>query len=488
MSVDFRPRSRRTGVLATIFIAAALALPAGASALGPGGWDNLGQVSPTTGPLNGKVNALNTDMAGKLIAGGTFTAAGQAAGNTIFDDGVAIWDGTSWSPLRGDAGTPGDSLLLPGGEVTSLEYDPGTGKIYAGGSFGDSPALPKPDFLAVWDTNNTAPGWQQLCAPGLTNGGLVSALKIIGSTLFVGGAGQDWAGLDGADELFRCQLGGAGTVDEQITPTDTGTGTVNGLTADSLGNLYATGGFTDWGGLATADRVLKYSDPTGVSPTLSGTGGAFTDDFADSLVANGTDIYVGTREQNVAGLPTADHVVKWNGGADMASGWSAVGGDTGNDDGYLPFTTYVTSLAISGSRLFAVGTWLDADGDATSDMAAQIDLTCTPTPTETCWEPIGTDGAINGSLNNPTNAAAIYNNSLIAGGIFQNAGGENLADFIGCFSLGVTPCTPAPVVTPPPAAITPIVVPPDVVKVIPKKCKKSQKLKRGKCVKKKKKK
>ena len=147
----------------------ALALSAAATP-GPGGWDNLGTGSdPTKRALNGAVYALEADApGGVLYAGGAFTDAG---GNPAADY-VARWNGTTWAALG--------SSTLNGAVHAVARFG---GKVYVGGVFTNAGGNANADFLAVWDGTT----WGTVCtAPGSAITGNVSALEVIGSTLYVG--------------------------------------------------------------------------------------------------------------------------------------------------------------------------------------------------------------------------------------------------------------------------------------------------------------
>lgn len=78
-----------------------------------------------------------TVHAGELVVGGGFSEAGG-----LQADGVARWDGTSWSPL---AGTMGQGIL---GYVKALASF--AGSLYAGGSFGQAGGV-FVNGIARWD-------------------------------------------------------------------------------------------------------------------------------------------------------------------------------------------------------------------------------------------------------------------------------------------------------------------------------------------------
>jgi hypothetical protein len=111
--------------------------------------------------------------------------------------------------------------------------------------------------------------------------------------------------------------------------------------------------------------------------------GCAVTDFVRGLTTVGTDAYVGTDASDVAGIPQADNVAKWNGSA-----WSALGADSGGLNGWLPATTTVNALTGAGSNLFVTGSFLNANGDARADNVAYFD--------GTSWHPLGSDVAGNG--------------------------------------------------------------------------------------------
>jgi hypothetical protein len=393
-------------VVAALTIAALLALTTGASATpGPGGWDNLGTgATATTSALNGAVYALNADAPGVLYVGGAFTDAGGNAGA----DYIASWNGTTWAAL-------GSSTL--NGAVHAIAYF--GGKVYVGGVFTNAGGNPNADFLAVWDGTS----WGTVCtAPGSAITANVSALQVIGSTLYVGGSFQNGAGIASADYLLACDLN-TGAPRSTVAADGDFSGAVYALTADSHGALYAGGGFINLDRIPAADKVA-YLDGGGWHAMGSGTGpsGGAVTDFVRSLAANGTDVYIGTDSTDVAGIAQADHVVKWNGSA-----WSAVGSNTAGTDGWFPASTSINALTTSGSSVFAGGTFQNANGDPLADQIAYFD--------GTTWHPLGSNGAGNGPLNGNVTALATFDRKLYAGGSFTGAGGNTLASFAASFAL-----------------------------------------------------
>ena len=137
---------RRLLFVVAIAVGLAALLTATALAIGPGGWDHLGNGgSPALSALNGHVNALNSDNPGILYVGGSFTDAGGKPNA----DRLAKWDGTTWSAVNGSA--------TLNGRVDAIAYH--AGKVYVGGEFTDVGGDTNRDFLAVW----TGTSWASPC-------------------------------------------------------------------------------------------------------------------------------------------------------------------------------------------------------------------------------------------------------------------------------------------------------------------------------------
>jgi hypothetical protein len=88
-----------------------------------------------------------------------------------------------------------------------------------------------------------------------------------------------------------------------------GSNTVNALAFDQSGNLYATGDFTQMGGVANTAYIAKWNGTSwsAVSTGLGGVGLALA-------VAPGGDLYIGGSFTNL-GDANGDYIVKWNGTA-----------------------------------------------------------------------------------------------------------------------------------------------------------------------------
>jgi trimeric autotransporter adhesin len=374
---------------------------------------------------------------GALYVGGEFTDAGGLPDA----DRIAAWNGSSWSAVSSSMSQ------IPNGRVSAIAVS--AGKVYAGGSFQNAGGRANADFLAVWDGATWEPFCTTATGLGPAFGGNVTSLQIIGQTLYVGGEFQNGAGRASADYLLACDLATGDSSSTVIDPAHPFSSSVHALTADSKGTLYAGGGFTNLENIAAADNVAYL--PAGGTWQPMGAGAGPCDcavtTFVRGLTAVGTDAYVGSDANDIAGIPQADHVARWNGSA-----WSALGSDSGGVNGWLPTTTSINALTGAGSNLFVTGTFQNANGDARADNVAFFD--------GSGWHPVGSDGVGNGPWSGNGLALALVDRQLYAAGSFTSAGGDSQAHSVASFALTQIIAYPTPTVTPSPGPIpTPTVTP-----------------------------
>ncbi|RPI22881.1 MAG: hypothetical protein EHM61_21145 [Acidobacteria bacterium] len=247
---------------------------------------NWSDVFRFSGPgLDGPVEALALDSAGQLFAGGNFTAAGGLSLN-----GIAKWDGSSWSTL-------GTGIS---GEVHSLLFD-SSGNLYAGGSFSSAGGVTAAN-IAKWNGSSWAP-----LGAGLN--GFIQALAMDPSgNLYAAGWLEDGTGNRIAkwDGNSWSLLPGAFNSD------------VNAIAVDAAGILYAAGYFETVDG-TTVNRVARWN----------GTGwSALGDGFPDGVEALALDP-AGTL---YAGGWFGNSIARWNG-----TSWSPVGAGLGGPVRTLAF-------------------------------------------------------------------------------------------------------------------------------------------------------
>jgi hypothetical protein len=138
-------------------------------------------------------------------------------------------------------------------------------------------------------------------------------------------------------------------------------------------------------------------------------------------------LYVGsTGATDMAGILEADFLARY----DLSGGgWSAVGPPGPN---VSAIQNRVRGLAVSGSNVYVVGDFIDADGIETADKIAKWD--------GGAWSAFGSDGSGQGFFGE-AQAVSLYSvevdhGLVFAGGGFLNAGGQARVDAIAGFVLG----------------------------------------------------
>jgi len=236
-------------------------------------WSTLG-----SGMQNNGVNALAVFGQGPdraLYAGGSFTSAGGVAAN-----GLARWDGESWSPLA--------SQLNPFASVFALQvFDDGTGEaLYAAGQFNTAGSVAASN-VARWDgTSWTSVGGgfnQNARALAVYDDGFGPALYAAGSFTHANGMlvnrvsrllGGTWVEMDGglSDQVLALA----------VVQTDDGPLLYAGgrflFAGDTTLNQVAAWGGTAWFGLdggtnGRVESLVAFDDGSGESLYI---GGAFT--------------------------------------------------------------------------------------------------------------------------------------------------------------------------------------------------------------------
>lgn len=339
----------------------------------------------------------------QLYAGGMFSTAGG-----VTAPGVAVWNGTAWSPLGAGMNGTVESLAL---------FDDGRGggpALYAGGSFtlaGDVAA----NYIAKW--NGTA--WQPL---GEGMNWEVRALAAYddgsggGPALYAAGAFSTAGGVT-AQSIARWN----GT-----TWSSLGTGANNGVNnainalavvanGDGGGSsLYATGHFTVAGGVA-AQFIARWNG-VAWSPLSSGLNniGASLAAFDDG---SGPALYVGGLFSSAGGT-AANSVARWNGLA-----WTALGSGVANGS----VLSLASAAGPDGEQVLCVGGDFTVAGGASANRIAAWD--------GAAWTSLGT-GVDSTVLAIATfDANQVDGQAIIAGGQFVSAGGA-IARHIAAWSGG----------------------------------------------------
>jgi trimeric autotransporter adhesin len=411
-------------------------------------WSAMGSGMSVGNSYASYVYALTSGT--NLYAGGIFTMAGGAP-----TDGVAVWDGNSFSNL----GAGMNSL------VWALAMSGNT--LFAGGDFITAPNGAWAYGIAQWNGST----WSGL-GSGMDND--VYALAVSGNTLYAGGnftwagatrangiarwngtvwsalgSGMSGAGIDGngpyvlalAVSDTNLYAGGDFTMAGGVPATNIarwngsswsalGTG-ISGVGANTYGpyvsalavgtNLYAGGNFTRAGGVS-ATNIAQWngSSWSSLGTGTSGANGNVNGPFVSSLAMLSNNLYVGGNFAKAGGTSAAN-IARWSG-----SSWSALGsGISGSGDGYGP---YVSALAVSGTNLYVGGDFSTAGSVSASGIAQW---------NGSSWSALGS--GIAGGYGGPqVYALAISNSILYAGGWFAMAG-TNVSAYLAEAVVGSTP-------------------------------------------------
>lgn len=430
----------------------------GASAIYVARWNGA-----TWSPVGGGMNNVVLDFAAfddgsglgpQLYATGTFTKAG---GITV--NGIAKWNGTTWSTVGGGVSNYGTSLAV---------WDDGAGpRLYVGGVF-TSAGLVNVSNIAAW--NGSA--WATV---GSGTSGSIRTLTVFddgngdGPALFVGGTfsnaggnpakrvarwnGSDWSAVgDGVNDGALVILGfddGSGDGPKLFVGGD----------FDETGSGLAVNNLAVWGGGDKLDGISKgiagdasqpyvsaltvFDDGSGDGPALfaagdfSSAGGEVVNHIAkwngqvwtplgsgmnstvnalatyDDGSGDGDALYAGGAFTNAGGVG-ANRVARWNG-----STWTSLGSGVGGSG-----TVQVHSLCVfddqsgNGPALFVGGRFAQAGGAGANHIAKWNGLS---------WSPLGS--GVGTGTTAQVSAMTVFDDglgqgtALYVGGTFTTAGG-----------------------------------------------------------------
>jgi len=337
-----------------LYVAGSFATAGGITVNGIARWDGTSWSALGGGFLGITCLAAYDDGGGaELYAGGGFVVAGGAPA-----DYVAKWDGTTWSGLGSNVnGTPS----------RMASFDDGFGcELYVTGTFTQAGTVTV-EGCARW--NGT--GWSAVDPAA----GAVRALEVfdLGSGADLYAAGGDYAGGGGANAGIRRLDGGSWTFLGLDDSTLSGPATALHVYEEGGGDeLYATGYFATAGGtwvngIAGWDGTSWSALGGGLTSSgLPGSGQALGS-FAGELIVSGFF--------DAAGGVAADGIASWDG-----TSWSALGSG-------LNAQALVSFDAGGGERLYAGG-WFTVAGGAPADYVAEWD--------GTSWSAVGSglDGAV----------------------------------------------------------------------------------------------
>lgn len=254
-------------------------------------WAALGSNFAGDGALNNTVTALAVSGTDVYVAG-YFE---NAATNSLADR-LARWNGSSWSSMSASA------LDTPNGSVKALAVS--YGALFAGGYFTDIGGFADADYFARWNGGNWEP------YGGSLNNGVEAIAVAINGLPYIGGAFANAGGQATADGVARFDgtnwvaLGSNGSGEGAI-----GSGVVRAI-ALSGSNVYIGGSLTDIGGVTEADHVAVFNGTSWSALGSNGSGSGPLNAQVRSL-ALGTSLFVGGEFTNAGGVGTADYIAAW---------------------------------------------------------------------------------------------------------------------------------------------------------------------------------
>jgi hypothetical protein len=323
--------------------------PVAPNILAGSAWSTVGTAASISGPVSAV--AVNGN---DLYVGGNFTNAG---GNPAADY-LMRWNGSGWFAV----GAVGGNGAL-NATVQSMAFL--SGQLFVAGNFTNAAGIAQADYVARW----TGSQWLAL---GSSANGLDGALNDVARTIlatpddiYVGGTFTNVAGIATADYVARWTTAAWTAVDNGTSAMLLGTFVYAlGYRSTASGfELYIGGNFTNVGGVATADRIARWNGTAWAGLGSNGSGdGAIGNGYVEAIAIHGSDVYVGGGFTNVAGMATADNVARFDGS------WHALGSD-GAGNGAIGYE--VMSLLANGSDLYVGGGYINAAGIAQADYLAK---------------------------------------------------------------------------------------------------------------------
>ena len=297
-----------------------------------------------------------------LYVGGMFT---NLDNNGVTMTNIGYWDGSAWHALGGGLGVASSPFGVRAMAVNN-------GLVYAGGLFFNSGSQTLTN-LAVW--NGSA--WSSV---GGNVNSIIYTLAFNGSDLYVGGSFT----LAGSTAVS-----GIAKWDGATWSALNGGLTGGSATAESLavfnGSVCVAGAFGFAGGIASTNFATWNGSAWSAGGGLSSA--------ASRVVANGTNVYVGGSFA-IAGNVWVNDIATWDG-----THWGVLG-SPGRMNG---IQSSVMALGSDGTNLYAGGFFSYA-GRTNAGFIARFD--------GTNWQSLGP------GLNNQVDAIAVTNNQVYAGGLF----------------------------------------------------------------------
>jgi hypothetical protein len=267
------------------------------------------------GGVNGAVKAIAIDGNGLVYIAGDFTDAGGVAAA----DKIAKASGSTWAAL-GSGSTLG---------VLCLAVD-SSNNVYAGGE-GNIGGVAS-SCIAKW--NGSA--WSAVGSSGANNEVDALVIDLSGNVI----AGGGFTAMDAVANTAGIAKWNGSAWSAMGTGASGGTGYVNALAVDSMGNVIAGGGFALMGGVADTVGIAKWDGSawSALGSGVTGTVASLSFDADDVLYAGGQGTTFGD---------IADTVAQWDGSVWLVM--SNAGGTSGLDN------TVFALLALDSGSVIAGG-------------------------------------------------------------------------------------------------------------------------------------
>ena len=232
----------------------------------------------------------------------------------------------------------------------------------------------------------------------VTNGS-VRATVISGNTLYIGGDFTQVGPSTGYGAAIDTSTGNYDAAMPKVN------GIINAVVPDGLGGWFIGGAFTYVGAVARnkiahikADKTVDMSwNPNATKTTLPQTPVVY------ALAVSGSTVYVGGQFTNIGGL-ARNNIAALDFTTGAATTW--------NPNASFPTTAIVYALAVSGSTVYAGGTFTKIGTTVRNNIAA---IGTSGTGTLTSWNP---------SAGGRVNAIAVSGSTVYAGGLFLTIGGQ----------------------------------------------------------------
>jgi trimeric autotransporter adhesin len=326
----------------------------------PKGWPTL---------TGGAVYATASDGAGGWYVGGSFTA-----------------PQTRLVHIRAD-GTldPNFRVTIPSGQVNAIAVVGST--VYAGGTFTSVGGQARSKLAAVNAADGSLTDWNPISSS------TVSTLAVSGTTLYVGG---QFASM-GSPAVSRNRLAAFDTTTGALTDWNPNAGGTVSALAVSGSTLYAGGQFTNMGSGTGRKYLAAFDTTTGALTDWNPSAGS----QVSTLAVSGSTLYVGGQFTTMGYAPpytTRNRLAAFDTTTGTLTSWDP---NASNNT--------VNTLAVSGSTVYAGGTFTTVGGVAHNRLAA-----------------IGTDGTVKAwapALTSPVFTLAADDTTVYSGGSYASAGG-----------------------------------------------------------------